>query len=185
MAGLGDNFEFDLRRIIALSTLSQLGLMIINISIVIWNENQLISLFYSYIAGSLHVSGPQAHPQESSHSCSHNHWFSICTARVLCMLYNIQSTRTERHRYWSNGCVNSCTNSPEDGLVDPKHVETQQYTNKIVTSVGFHSICWKDARYKKLKISIVLSGLSFFHLLTHALYKALLFIYVLGVLFIL
>jgi len=37
--------------------------------------------------------------------------------------------------------VNSCTNSPEDGPVDPKLVEIQQYTNKIVTSVGFHSIC--------------------------------------------
>ena len=47
-------------------------------------KNQLMSLFqfYSYIAGSLHVSGPQAHPQESSHSSSHNHWFSICTALV-------------------------------------------------------------------------------------------------------
>jgi len=56
-----------------------------------------------------------------------------------------------RHRNWTNGCVNSCTNSPEDGPVGPKHVEIQQYTNKIVTSVGFHSICWKDARYKKLK----------------------------------
>ena len=33
MAGLGANFEFDLRRIIALSTLRQLGLMIITISI--------------------------------------------------------------------------------------------------------------------------------------------------------
>ena len=33
MAGLGANFEFHLRRIIALSTLRQLGLMIINISI--------------------------------------------------------------------------------------------------------------------------------------------------------
>jgi len=43
----------------------------------IWNENQLMSQFYSYIAGSLHVSGPQAHLQESSYSCSHNHWFSI------------------------------------------------------------------------------------------------------------
>ena len=89
------------------------------------NENQLMSLFYSYIAGSLHVSGPQAHLQESSYSCSHNHW--------------------------TNGCVNSCTNSPEDGPVGPKHVEIQHYTNKIVTSVGFHCICWKDARYKKLK----------------------------------
>jgi len=37
-----------------------------------------MSLFYSYIAGSLHVSGPQAHLQESSYCCSHNHWFSIC-----------------------------------------------------------------------------------------------------------
>ena len=35
------------------------------------------------------------------------------------------------------------------GLWAPKHVEIQQYTNKIVTSVGFHSTCWKDARYKK------------------------------------
>jgi len=33
IAGLGANFEFDLRRIIALSTLSQLGLMIVTISI--------------------------------------------------------------------------------------------------------------------------------------------------------
>ena len=31
-----------------------------------------------------HVSGPQAHPQESSHSCSHNHWFSVCTALAVC-----------------------------------------------------------------------------------------------------
>ena len=51
-------------------------------------------------------------------------------------------------------CVNSCTNSPEDGPVGLKHVETQQYTNKIVTSVGFYSTRWKDARYKKLKICI-------------------------------
>jgi len=50
----------------------------------IWNENQLMSLFYSYIAGSLHVSGLQAHLQESSYSCSHNHWFSVCTALVAC-----------------------------------------------------------------------------------------------------
>jgi len=44
-------------------------------------KNQLMSLiqFYSYIDWSLHVSGPQAHLQESSHSCSHNHWFSIRT----------------------------------------------------------------------------------------------------------
>ena len=50
--------------------------------------------------------------------------------------------------------MNSCGNSPEDGPVGPKHVEIRQYINKIeiVTSVGFYSICWKDARYKKLKI---------------------------------
>ena len=53
-----------------------------------------------------------------------------------------QSTQPERYRYWTNGCVKSCTNSPEDGPVGPKHVEIQQYTNKIVTSVGFHST-WK------------------------------------------
>jgi len=38
-------------------------------------------------------------------------------------------------------CLGDCTNSPEDWPVGPKHVEIQQYTNKIVTSVGFHSIC--------------------------------------------
>jgi len=75
------------------------------------------------------------------------------SGRVLCIqsMLCIQSTRPERYRYWTNGRVNSCTNSPEDGPVGPKHVETRQYTNKIVTSVGFHSICWKDERYKKLK----------------------------------
>jgi len=43
-----------------------------------------MSLFYSYIAGSLHFSGPQAHLQESSYSCSHNHWFSFCAALFAC-----------------------------------------------------------------------------------------------------
>jgi hypothetical protein len=49
-------------------------------------KNQQMSLFqfYSYIDGSLHVSGPQAHPHENSHSCSHNHWFSVCTVRAAC-----------------------------------------------------------------------------------------------------
>ena len=39
----------------------------------------------------------------------------------------------------TNGCVNSCVNSPEDGPVGPKHVEIRRYMNKIeiVTSFGF------------------------------------------------
>ena len=46
------------------------------------------------------------------------------------------------YRHRTNGCVNSCVNSPEDGPVGPKHVEIRQYINKIeiVTSVGFYSI---------------------------------------------
>ena len=72
--------------------------------------------------------------------------FLCRSVRMLCV-----STSPERHRNWTNGCVNSCMNSPEDGPVGPKHVEILQYTNKIVTSLGFHSICWKDAWYKKLK----------------------------------
>jgi hypothetical protein len=49
-------------------------------------KNQQMSLFqfYSYIDKSLHVSGLQAHPQENSHSWSHNHWFSGCTIRATC-----------------------------------------------------------------------------------------------------
>jgi hypothetical protein len=45
----------------------------------------------------------------------------------------------ERYSHWTNGRVNSCVNSPEDGLVGPKHVEIRRYMNKIeiVTSVGF------------------------------------------------
>ena len=109
--------------------------------------------FHLYIAGSLHVSGPQAQPQESSHSCSHNHWFSVCTALVVCSV-----TRPEQYRHWTSGCVNSCVKSPEDGPVGPKHVEIRQYINKIeiVTSVGFYSICWKDTRYKRLKTAFAL-----------------------------
>ena len=55
------------------------GVLYLIIHTNVWNKNQLMSLFqfYLYIAGSLHVSGPQAHPQESSHGCSHNHWFLV------------------------------------------------------------------------------------------------------------
>jgi hypothetical protein len=101
-------------------------------------KNQQMSLFqfYSYIDRSLRVSDLEAHPQENLHSCSHNHCFSGCTVRVAC---SVQSTRPERYSHWTNGCVNSCVNSPEDGPVSPKHVEIRQYMNKIeiVTSVGF------------------------------------------------
>ena len=65
-------------------------------------KNQQMSLFqfYSYIDGSLHVSGAQVHLQESSHSCSHNHWFSVCTVQVACSVYTyIRSTRLERYRH--------------------------------------------------------------------------------------
>ena len=39
----------------------------------------------------------------------------------------------------TNGCVNSCVNSPEDWPVGPKRIEIHRYMNKIelVTSVGF------------------------------------------------
>jgi hypothetical protein len=39
----------------------------------------------------------------------------------------------------TNGCVNSCVNSPKDRPVGPKHVEIRRYMNKIeiVTPVGF------------------------------------------------
>ena len=72
-------------------------------------ENQHMSpfQFYSYIDGSLHVSGPQAHLQENSDSCSHNHWFSIRTVLVACSVcctvtktgHDIQNTRPERYGY--------------------------------------------------------------------------------------
>jgi len=52
--------------------------------------------FYSYIDGSLHVSGPQDHPQENSHSCSHNHWFSIRTILVACSVHTEHATRMVR-----------------------------------------------------------------------------------------
>jgi len=62
--------------------------------------------FYSYIAGSVHVSGPQAHLQESSHNCSHNHWFSVCTALVACSVCchrarDQSSTDTEPMVVWT------------------------------------------------------------------------------------
>jgi len=80
----------------------------------------------------------------------------LFTQPLVQYLSALDASRADR--YWNNGCVNSCTNSPEDGPVGPKHVETQQYTNKIVISVGFHSIRWKVARYKKLKTCLYILG---------------------------
>jgi len=79
-----------------------------------------------------------------------------------CALYvhNVQSTRPEQYRYWTNGCVNSCVNSPEDGPVGPKHIEIRQYINtiEIVTSVGFYSIWGKiccPCRCRTLPLSVL------------------------------
>jgi hypothetical protein len=122
-------------------------------------KNQQMSLFqfYLYIDGSLHILGLQAHPQENSHSCSHNHLFSGCTVQATCSLC-LQSTRPKRCSHWTSGCVNSCVNSHENGPVDPKHVEIRQYMNKteIVTSVGFFiSYVGKMHGIKSLKFVII------------------------------
>ena len=74
------------------------------------------------------------------HTAVHTTIGSVSVLLWPCALYdNIQSTRPEQYRHWTNGCVNSCVNSPEDGPVGPIHVEIRQYINKIeiVTSVGF------------------------------------------------
>ena len=48
-----------------------------------WKPTDVTILFvYCWI--SIHVSGPRAHLQESSYSCSHNHWFSFCAALFAC-----------------------------------------------------------------------------------------------------
>jgi len=75
------------------------------------------------------------------HTTVHTTIGSVSALLWPCALY-IQSTRPEQCRHWTNGCVNSCVNSPQDGPVGPKHVEIRQYINKIeiVTSVGFYSI---------------------------------------------
>ena len=55
--------------------------------------------FYLYIAGSIHVSGSQAHPQESSYSCSHNHWFSVCTALAVCSVCCVVYISTDLYMF--------------------------------------------------------------------------------------
>ena len=50
-----------------------------------WNENQLMSLFYSYIAGSLHVSSPQAHLRTAVHATIGSVSVPLCS-RALCVV---------------------------------------------------------------------------------------------------
>ena len=88
------------------------------------------------------------HLQESSYSCSHNHWFNFCAALFAWQHTEHANRAAQILNQW---LCEQLYNSPEVGPVGPKRVEIRQYTNKIVTSVGFYSICWKDARYKKLK----------------------------------
>jgi len=85
-------------------------------------KNQLMSLFqfYSYIDGSLHVSGPQAHLQENSHSCSHNHW---------------------------NSCVNSPEDGPVGPKHVEIRQYTNKI--EIVTSVGFSFLMLKRCTVQK------------------------------------
>jgi hypothetical protein len=78
------------------------------------------------------------------------------------MYYNTGKLSYKIIKYNTNGCVNSCVNSPEDGPVGPKHVEIRRYMNKIeiVTSVGFsfhmlmHVFYPKCVKYKPVKFSL-------------------------------
>ena len=119
------------------------------ILLTVWNENQLMSLFYSYcwISTCFGPTGPSS--GEFVQLFTQPLVQYLCRSlRVLCVLSREQSgTETEPMVVWT-----AVRTLLKMGPVGPKHVEIQQYTNKIVTSVGFHSICWKDARYKKLKI---------------------------------
>ena len=69
------------------------------------------------------------------HTAVHTTTGSVSVPLWSRALLVFQSTRPQRYRYLTNGCVNS----PEDGPVGPKHVEIHRYMNKIeiVTSVGF------------------------------------------------
>ena len=42
----------------------------------------------------------------------------------------------------TNGCGNSCVNSPEDGPVGPKHVEIRRYMNKIESDISWFFISY-------------------------------------------
>ena len=63
--------------------------------------------------------------------------------RMFCGAHDLNGTDTVRN----NGCVNSCVNSPEDGPVDPKHLEIRRYMNKMnkETKLRIHNITAKAA----------------------------------------
>jgi len=109
-----------------------------------WKPTDVTILFvYCWISTCIRPTGPS--------SGEFIQLFTQPLVQFLCRSVRVLCAHEQSGTETDNSCVNSCTNSTEDGPVGPKHVEIQQYTNKIVTSVGFHSICWKDARYKKLK----------------------------------
>ena len=89
-----------------------------------------MSLFYSYIAGRFSTCFGPTGPSSGEFVQLFTQplvQFLCRSVRVLCML-----------------------------PVGPKHVEIQQYTNKIVTSVGFHSICYTVYLY--LETALHVSG---------------------------
>jgi len=82
---------------------------------ILWNENQLMSLLFVYcwVSTCFGPTGP-----------SSGDFVQLFTQPLVQCLSALDACSVWQHR------------EP----VGPKHVETQQYTNKIVTSVGFHSI---------------------------------------------
>ena len=108
----------------------------------IWNEKPTRHYFiFIHISTDLYMFRAHRPIFRRVHTAVHTTIGSVSVpfwSRALYVVY-IQSTRPERYRHWTNGCVNSCVNSPEDGPVGPKHVEIRRYMNKIeiVTYVGF------------------------------------------------
>jgi hypothetical protein len=121
------------------------------------NQEMLLFQFYSYIDGSLHVSGLQAHPQENSYSCSHNHWFSGCTVRATCSVCTEHADRTVQplnQWLWEQLCEFSWGWACRPETCRDPSIYEQNWNSDI--RWFSHFICWKDARYKKLKISHIL-----------------------------
>ena len=108
----------------------------------VWNKTNWCHYFnFIYILPYLDMFRAHRPILRRVHTAVHTTIGSVSVLLWPCALC-VQSTWPEQYRQWTNGCVNSCVNSPEDGPVGPKHVEVRQYINKIeiVTSVGFYSI---------------------------------------------